>query len=141
MKQPDIEHEGIITGISDSHVFVRITQRSACAECHAASWCTTADQKEKIIEVEKGRFAVQPGDKVIVSLTAASGYKALIYTAILPLIFIILTLFIASTTGAGELYTGLCALVVLTIYYTILYLFRNRLKKQFTFFLKQHLSH
>lgn len=141
MKQPDIEHEGIITGISDSHVFVRITQHSACAECHAASWCATTDQKEKIIEVEKGNFAVKPGDRVVISLATASGYKALVYTAILPLVLIILSLFIASSVGAGELYTGLCALAALAIYYTILYFFRNRLKKQFTFFLKQHLSH
>ena len=53
MKRPDIEHEGIITGISESHIFVRIIQHSACAGCHAASLCTTTDQKEKIIEVEK----------------------------------------------------------------------------------------
>ena len=37
MKRPDIEHEGIITGISKSHIFVRIIQHSACAGCHAAS--------------------------------------------------------------------------------------------------------
>ena len=56
MKRPDIEHEGIITGISESHIFVRIIQHSACAGCHAASLCTTTDQKEKIIEVEKCDF-------------------------------------------------------------------------------------
>ena len=47
MKRPDIEHEGIITGISKSHIFVRIIQHSACAGCHAASLSlSTTDQKK-----------------------------------------------------------------------------------------------
>ena len=36
MKRPDIEHEGIITGISESHIFVRIIQHSARAGRPAA---------------------------------------------------------------------------------------------------------
>ena len=45
MKRPDIEHEGIITGISKSHIFVRIIQHSACAGCHAA--CARQPTKKK----------------------------------------------------------------------------------------------
>ena len=118
MKRPDIEHEGIITGISESHIFVRIIQHSACAGCHAASLCTTTDQKEKIIEVEKCDFPIQIGDKVSVALSAS------------------LSLVINERIGMNELYSGLCTLVVLAVYYTILYFYRNRLKKRFRFFLK-----
>lgn len=56
MKRPDIEHEGIITGISKSHIFVRIIQHSACAGCHAASLCTTTDQKEKLSRLKNAIF-------------------------------------------------------------------------------------
>ena len=137
MKQPDIEHEGIITGISDSHVFVRITQHSARAECHAASWCATTDQKEKIIEVKRDRTPVHIGDKVVVTLAAKAGHKALWLTAVLPLLLIILSLAATTLAHASELVTGLCALAIPAVYYTILYGYRDRLKKQFTFFLKK----
>ena len=121
MKRPDIEHEGIITGISESHIFVRIIQHSACAGCHAASLCTTIDQKEKIIEVEKCDFPIQIGDKVSVALSASVGYRAIWFTAALPVILIMLSLVINERIGMNELYSGLCTLVVLAVYYTILY--------------------
>ena len=136
MKRPDIEQEGIITGISESHIFVRIIQHSACAGCHAASLCTTTDQKEKIIEVEKCDFPIQIGDKVSVALSASAGYRAIWFTAALPVILIMLSLVINERIGMNELYSGLCTLVVLAVYYTILYFYRNRLKKRFRFFLK-----
>ena len=126
MKRPDIEHEGIITGISESHIVVRIIQHSACAGCHAASLCTTTDQKEKSID----------GDKVSVALSASAGYRAIWFTAALPVILIMLSLVINERIGMNELYSGLCTLVVLAVYYTILYFYRDRLKKRFRFFLK-----
>lgn len=141
MKEPDIEHEGIVTGVTDSHILVRILQQSACAGCHAAGVCSTADQKEKIIEVKRDRTPVQIGDKVVVTLAAKVGHKALWLTAVLPLLLIILSLIATTLTHASELVTGLCALAVPAVYYTILYGYRDRLKKQFTFFLKKHLSH
>lgn len=141
MKEPDIEHEGIVTGVTDSHILVRILQQSACAGCHAAGVCSTADQKEKIIEVKRDRTPVQIGDKVVVTIAAKAGHKALWLTAVLPLLLIILSLIATTLTHASELVTGLCALAVPAVYYTILYGYRDRLKKQFTFFLKKHLSH
>lgn len=137
MGQPDIEHEGIVTGISESHILVRIIQQSACAGCHAASVCSTADKKEKIIEVEKPGFPVKTGEKVVVALSAVSGYKAVGFTIILPLLLLILSLATARLFHLNELLIGCCALSSLVVYYAILYLYRNRLKKQFTFFLKK----
>ena len=141
MKRPDIEHEGIVTGITPSHILVHILQQSACAGCHAASLCATAEQKEKIIEVKNDGSPVRIGDKVVVTLAAKSGYKALWLTAVLPLLLIVLSLVVTSWADASELVMGLCALLVPVVYYILLYFYRDRLKKQFTFFLKKHLSH
>lgn len=137
MKRPDIEHEGIVTGITSSHILVRILQQSACAGCHAASLCATAEQKEKIIEVKNDGSPVRIGDKVVVTLAAKSGYKALWLTAVLPLLLIVLSLVVTSWADASELVMGLCALLVPVVYYILLYFYRDRLKKQFTFFLKK----
>ena len=47
MKRPDIEHEGIITGISESHIFVRIIQHSACVVCHRLHCARQPTKKKK----------------------------------------------------------------------------------------------
>lgn len=82
------------------------------------------------------RFPIQIGDKVSVALSTSAGYRAIWFTAALPVILIMLSLVINERIGVNELYSGVCALVVLAIYYTILYFYRDRLKKRFRFFLK-----
>ena len=99
--------------------------------------CATAEQKEKIIEVKNDGSPVRTGDKVVVTLAAKSGYKALWLTAVLPLLLIVLSLVVTSWADASELIMGLCALLVPVVYYILLYFYRDRLKKQFTFFLKK----
>ena len=46
-----IEHQGIITSISDKKISVKIIQQSACSTCHAKGACMAADSKEKVVEV------------------------------------------------------------------------------------------
>ncbi len=136
MERADIEHDGIVVDLTDTSVWVRITQQSACAECHAATMCTTADKKDKIIEVSRGKERVAIGDNVVVVLAASAGYKAVLLTALLPLILIVTILAITQFIGFGELQSGGSVLIAMVIYYTILYLYRHRLKTQFTFTLK-----
>ena len=49
-KDTHVKHEGTITQIDGTTVYVRIIQHSACAGCHVQSACTAADRSEKIIE-------------------------------------------------------------------------------------------
>lgn len=46
-----ITHQGIVENISGSQVFVRIIQTSACSTCSVKGHCSSADSKEKVIEV------------------------------------------------------------------------------------------
>ncbi len=137
MKHSDIEHEGIVIDVTPSLVLVRITQHSACSECHAASLCTTAEKKEKIIEVATTGFPVKKGDKVVISMSATAGHRAVWLTSILPLLLLVLTLFFTHLMGASELTLGLAALITMVVYYTILYFYRDRLRNQFKFTLKK----
>lgn len=95
--------------------------------------CARQPTKRKIIEVEKCDFPIQIGDKVSVALSTSAGYRAIWFTAALPVILIMLSLVINERIGINELYSGLCALVVLAIYYTILYFYRDRLKNDLDF--------
>ncbi len=137
MERADIEHEGVVINLTATTVFVRITQHSACSECHAAAMCTTADKKEKIIEVARVNESIAIGDKVVVVLSTSAGYKAVFLTAILPLILIVAALIITHIIGIGELQSGASVLGTMVIYYTILYFYRHRLKREFIFTLKK----
>ncbi len=137
MKRTDIEHEGVVIDLTSTSVLVRITQHSACSECHAAAMCSTADKKEKIIEVARDDQSIAIGDNVVVVLSASAGYKAVVLTALLPLLLVVAALVIAQFIGLGELQSGTTVLIALVFYYTFLYLCRHRLKTQFIFTLKK----
>ena len=46
-----IKHQGIVENINGSHLQVRIIQTSACASCSVKGHCTSADTKEKLVDV------------------------------------------------------------------------------------------
>ena len=60
-----IRHQGIVENINGSHLKVRIVQTSACASCSVKGHCTSADTKEKLIDVTDINAASnQAGDRV-----------------------------------------------------------------------------
>ena len=60
----DIIHDGVVFGINNDIIQVKVARSSACASCHAQESCLTQDTEEKIIEVRDptGQFSV--GEKV-----------------------------------------------------------------------------
>lgn len=133
-----IEHEGIIVAHTAPHKYaVKIVQQSACATCKAASLCTVAESKEKIIDAETDDTTLSISDNVIVYARTTMGYKALVLAIIIPLFIAIGTLLIVSQFITNELTTGLLTLCVLIPYYIVLWLMRKRLEQQFIFYIKQ----
>ena len=68
-----ISHIGIVEEIKGQAVQVRIQQASACDLCHAKSMCSSADTKEKFIElaqVNAEPFTARVGDALFVFLDA-----------------------------------------------------------------------
>ncbi len=129
-----IEHTGIIERITPSVIYVKIVQESACAACHANGACSAADMADKEIEVTNiGGFEV--GQKVELIGAYSFGLSAVMYAFLLPLLCMILTLFI-SMNYVSELQSGLMTLGILLPYYTVLFLFRKKLKKRFSFGIK-----
>ncbi|MCD8260743.1 MAG: SoxR reducing system RseC family protein, partial [Bacteroides sp.] len=60
-----IEHRGIVESTNGSCVVVRIEQTSACAACAAKGHCSSADRKEKLIEVSVPSHSYKKGDSVV----------------------------------------------------------------------------
>ena len=60
-----IKHQGIVENINGSHLQVRIIQTSECASCSIKGHCSSADTKEKLIDVTDDNVSsYQPGDRV-----------------------------------------------------------------------------
>ena len=59
-----IRHQGIVENINGTHLQVRIVQTSACASCSIKGHCSSADTKEKLIDVIDESSSYQPGDRV-----------------------------------------------------------------------------
>ncbi len=127
-------HQGTVVKCEDNCVFVRIEAVSACAACKAKSMCNLTDVQEKIIEVPHiSPVEYKSGDTVTIHMKRSMGTKALWLGYLLPFVIVIASLFLFSHLTGSELQAGLISLILLLPYYLLLYTFRNKLKKSFTF--------
>jgi sigma-E factor negative regulatory protein RseC len=134
MASGSIIHPGIIENISGSKVSVRILSQSACSACHAKQACTVADMKDKIIEAETDKPANwKTGDEVMVRMDESLGRKAVVLGYGLPLVVLITSIIIFLSLLKNEGVAALLAILMLVPYYLALYMFRNRLHKEFRF--------
>ena len=129
-----IKHQGIVENINGSHLQVRIIQTSACASCSIKGHCSSADTKEKLIDVTDDNVSsYQPGDRVWVIGELSMGVMAVLLAFILPFFVLIFSLFIFMAIWNDELGSALCSLALLIPYYYILWLNKSRLGKKFSF--------
>lgn len=130
-----ISHAGVIDSIKNGIVHVRIIQHSACSSCKLSSYCTSAESKEKMIDVytnEATRFSV--GENVNVIAASSVGIKAVVYGFVVPLVVMMLSIIIALLLfGLSEPLAAFIGLASLVPYYTLLYMLRSRLQKVLVF--------
>lgn len=132
-----IQHLGVIQSIDGTHLIVRITQSSACAGCHAKGYCSSADSKEKIIDIIDDEASLyQVGQSVWVMGAVSMGMKAVALAFIIPFLILIISLFICMAITDNELLSALLSLGLLVPYYFVVWLNKNRLKQKFSFTIK-----
>ena len=130
-----IIHKGVVSKSDNESVTVIITPGSACSGCHAEGSCSLSGKVEKPVIV-KGRYNLNEGDNVIVSMKQSTGFTALFLGYVLPLIIVITSLIILVSLSYPELVSGLVSISSLLPYYLILYLFRKRINDSFIFSIK-----
>lgn len=137
MKNNTIKHLGIVENIQGSHLSVRIVQTSACAACSVKGHCSSADSKDKIIDIiDTAAASYQVGENVMVVGETSMGMQAVALAFIIPFVLLIFTLFLFMALIENELYAALLSLAVLVPYYYILWLNKTRLKQKFSFTIK-----
>ena len=132
-----VEQQGTVEEIAGHKVFVRIRQISACGDCHARSLCSMTEMEDKLIEADDNSLNLHQGDRVNVTMTRSMGNRAVLLGYMIPFLLLITLLLVLSAAHLKEGIIGLAAVAILLAYYTILHLFRDRLKKSFTFTLSK----
>ena len=137
MTNNTIKHLGIVENIQGSHLSVRIVQTSACAACSVKGHCSSADSKDKILDIiDTAAASYQVGENVMVVGETSMGMQAVALAFIIPFVLLIFTLFLFMALIENELYVALLSLAVLVPYYYILWLNKTRLKQKFSFTIK-----
>ncbi len=129
-----ISHEGIVTKITDEELEIKILAQSACAACHAKSACGMGEQAEKILTVPRPKsqnFSIM--QKVNVRMSIRQGNKAAVLAYLIPILLLLAILFVCLGLGLNEGLAALISIVALIPYYIVLYLRRDKLKKQFEY--------
>ncbi len=138
MAENKIEHTGRVVEINPEFTSVEIVSMSACAECHAKNFCGVADEKVKIIMVPTDPYTeYEVGDEVMVLLKRTMGWKGVWLGYVIPLVILLILLLSLSAVNVHELWAGLGAIAGVGVYYLILALFRNRLAKDFVFYIRK----
>ena len=107
---------------------------SVRSRCSVKGHCTSADTKEKLVDVADANAAsYQPGDRVWVTGELSMGVMAVLFAFIFPFLILIISLFVFMAIWNDELRSALCSLALLVPYYYILWLNKSRMGKKFSF--------
>ena len=116
MTNNTIKHLGIVENIQGSHLSVRIVQTSACAACSVKGHCSSADSKDKIIDIiDTAAASYQVGENVMVVGETSMGMQAVALAFIIPFVLLIFTLFLFMALIENELYAALLSLSLIHI--------------------------
>lgn len=137
-KSSEISHIGRIVEINPEFTSVQIISMSACAQCHAKGMCGVSDAQTKIIMVPTDPYTeYQIGDEVKVLLKKTMGLKAVWISYVIPLIILMILILSLSAVTVHELYVGVGAIAGVALYYLVIYLLRDKLTKDFVFYIKE----
>ena len=133
-----IKHQGTVVFQKGSTVGVKISRHSACSQCAAQNNCGLINNQDKVVEIETDgnqQFAI--GEEVIITLETTSGFLAVFLGYVLPLILMLATMIIVYLAGAGEIKSGISAIIILIPYYFWLFLNKKKLAGKFRFTLSK----
>ncbi len=133
-----IKHQGVVEELNGTHVVVRIVQTSACSACSIKGHCNASESKDKWIDVYNVREGMyKKGEEVTVCGTTRMGMQAVILAFGVPFLVVMLALVVSlQVTGGNEWLSALIALVALLPYYVMVYLYRKKLTKRFSFYIE-----
>ncbi len=128
------QHAGTVIDTAPGLVNVKIEVHSACGSCSAHAHCGFAESSERQLEVATPLWhEYQPGQRVVVTINESLGFLAVVWAYLLPAVLLLACVIPLLLVLNNEPLACLIAIAVVAFYYGVLYLFRHRLQKKFTF--------
>ena len=135
--QEEISHAGRIVEITPDYTTVEILSSDACGTCHAAGLCGLSQVRRKAVQLPTTPGPWELGQEVEVALRASMGLKAVAIAYVGPLLVLLAVILLLSAAGVGDLLCGLGGLAAAGLYYLAVYLLRDKLKKEYSFYIKR----
>lgn len=129
-----VKKEGTIQKIEGGIAYVAITCEEACKSCSARNACHIVNDSTKTIEVtlaDDTKYDLQENVEVLIRESLC--FKAVFLGYLLPFLLMVASLVIGTAVALEEVYVALSTITLLVPYYMILYFFKERLKKSFSF--------
>lgn len=134
MTRAIIKHKGTVSKLTDHNIEATIAVSTACDGCHAGSSCGMSDNNSRIITISHSEKNVSIGDHVSIVGSQSSGLSAVFFAYVLPFIAVMSTLVVSlSIFNTSELRAGLYSILILPPYYLVLYFFKEKFEKKYTF--------
>ena len=96
-----------------------------------------SEEQEKVIMLPTDPYATyQVGEEVKVCTKMTMGLKAVWISYVIPLAVLMILILSLSGVFENEAFRGLFAIAGVGVYYFIVWLFRDKLKNEFTFYIK-----
>ena len=133
MSEAIIKHTGFVSKIADHEIEATIAVSTACSGCHASSSCGMSESTSRVITISHSEKSVNVGDFVDIVGSRATGISAVFFAYILPFIVVMFTLVLSLSLKTPELRAGLYSILILPPYYLVLYFFKEKFEKKYTF--------
>lgn len=136
-----MEHDARIVAVypDQRRVDAEMTVSSACGSCKAKAVCGGSESQTRLISAYTEHPEIyKVGDEVTISIEQIMGYKAILYSYIVPLV-VMLAVLLLTHSRYGDLVAGLSALGACAVYYVVLAFFRKRLERVVVFSVKSKL--
>ena len=135
----DITHEGVVTEVNGQQVKVRFVQNSSCSSCHAKALCSggSSESAERVVVANSYGVNYEPGDVVTVVVGSGLAWSAVVIAFMVPLLVALASLFVVVQITGSEVTGCGVTLAVLAVYYTVVWLLRDKLERRVEFTLQK----
>lgn len=132
---PFISHSGVVVKTNPSgSVEVQIQPDSACGSCAVRSSCSLIGSSTRVIKItvtNPQNYAI--GQQINVMMQQKSGFWAVFYAYVLPLILVLSTLVFGDFFNIDELTIGIFSIIILIPYYFLLWHLQKYFLQKFDF--------
>lgn len=123
-----IEHIGVVGKVGNNDITVMFQSTGSCGCCPAASMCNAKENTTNTIVIPTvSPEDYLPGEKIKVIISTGSQRQAIIKGVVVPCLILLITITCIYILSVNELYAAFSGLIVSALYYSFLYLKRDKI--------------